>query len=529
MLAALSSASAAGVAEWKQRTVYQVMTDRFSRTDGVTANCENLSTYCGGSWKGIESRLDYLKDLGVDAIWISPILKNTEGGYHGFWTKNFEALNEKFGTEQDLVDMIAAAQARDIWVMLDIVLNHVGPGPISQISPTLFNSPYSYHEQCVISDAPETQPRLEQCRLGSGDGSLPDLNTEDNLVVQYLTDWTKNIVSKYKFNGLRLDAAKHIRKDFWPGVLQAADTFAVGEAYDARADYVAGYQQIIPSMQHYPFYAVIQETFVRGRRFADLEANRTLFQRTFPDHKAMLTFVENHDTTRFLNTPVAEELPSGTTGDTILYKNALTFLLLTDGIPSIFYGAEAVLSSPYNLDAHYSRNSLWQSKYDQDSNMYRWLRLVNSVRKSGGEDFFNANHTTLYMTDNVYAFQKGDAIAIINNVGLKLKQTDIYFNTNHAEGTVLTHLQTYYQTPRTSNDSLAAPITVGRNGAIQVTIQYGDPIVLFPQSKFQPPANTTMVLSPQLGGKLSSASGKNVPAQYMAAVLCLVALVVGVL
>jgi alpha-amylase len=135
--------------EWKTRVIYQLLTDRFSRTDGSTGGCD-LSKYCGGTFKGIQNNLDYIQDLGFNAIWISPVIENTEGGYHGYWLKNLYAFNPYFGTEQDFIDLVAECHKRDIWMMVDVVANHVGPvgTDYSQIVP--FNKPEHYHDYCII-------------------------------------------------------------------------------------------------------------------------------------------------------------------------------------------------------------------------------------------------------------------------------------------------------------------------------------------------------------------------------------------
>ena len=79
--------------EWRKRTIYQLLTDRFARNDGNQYDCQNLGNYCGGGYKGIINNLDYIQGMGFDAIWISPINKNRDGGYHGYWGTNLYDLN----------------------------------------------------------------------------------------------------------------------------------------------------------------------------------------------------------------------------------------------------------------------------------------------------------------------------------------------------------------------------------------------------------------------------------------------------
>ena len=95
--------------------------------------------------------MQYIKNLGADAIWISPIVKNIDGGYHGYWMSDLYSINPHFGTEQDLVDLITAAHALDIYVMVGVVGNHVGPvgTDYSQINP--FNKAEHYHDYCIVN------------------------------------------------------------------------------------------------------------------------------------------------------------------------------------------------------------------------------------------------------------------------------------------------------------------------------------------------------------------------------------------
>ncbi len=86
--------------EWKARTVYQVLTDRIDSTDGKAGSyCNDLSHYCGGTFKGIQNHLDYIAGMGFDAIWISPIVQNWPGSYHGYHCTDLYKINTNFGSE----------------------------------------------------------------------------------------------------------------------------------------------------------------------------------------------------------------------------------------------------------------------------------------------------------------------------------------------------------------------------------------------------------------------------------------------
>lgn len=111
---------AASSADWRSRRIYQVMTDRFARTDGsTTAECQTgVGDWCGGTWAGLINRLDYIQNMGFDAIWISPITLQLEGltvdgsAYHGYWQTNINEVEPNFGTSQDLQNLAAELHSR---------------------------------------------------------------------------------------------------------------------------------------------------------------------------------------------------------------------------------------------------------------------------------------------------------------------------------------------------------------------------------------------------------------------------------
>lgn len=124
-------AFAASFADWRGRTIYQVLTDRFARSDGsTTATCKTADrVYCGGSYQGITGKLDYIQGMGFDAIWISPITAQIQGNtpdgqaYHGYWQQHLDKLNTNFGSADDLRALSNALHSRGMLLMLDIVVN----------------------------------------------------------------------------------------------------------------------------------------------------------------------------------------------------------------------------------------------------------------------------------------------------------------------------------------------------------------------------------------------------------------------
>eukprot|EP00330_Aristerostoma_sp_ATCC50986_P007869 CAMPEP_0114598698 /NCGR_PEP_ID=MMETSP0125-20121206/21109_1 /TAXON_ID=485358 ORGANISM="Aristerostoma sp., Strain ATCC 50986" /NCGR_SAMPLE_ID=MMETSP0125 /ASSEMBLY_ACC=CAM_ASM_000245 /LENGTH=197 /DNA_ID=CAMNT_0001804771 /DNA_START=109 /DNA_END=703 /DNA_ORIENTATION=+ len=197
--------------------------------------------------------------MGFDAIWISPIPLNFEGAYHGYAAIDFYKLNPNFGTQEDLTNMINAAHDAGLWVMLDVVANHVGPvgTDFSQIVP--FNSSSNYH--------PEPNPKLEQstevqvCRLDN----LPDLDQDDSTTRQLLLDWVKGIVANNSFDGLRVDTVEEVKPEFWKEYIsEYAGVHAVGEVFNGDLDFVSGYQDYLPGLLNYPLFFTLRNCFISG-------------------------------------------------------------------------------------------------------------------------------------------------------------------------------------------------------------------------------------------------------------------------
>ena len=122
------------VTDWRDEVIYQILTDRFADGDSSNnhgVNVHDPSAYHGGDWQGIIDKLDYLQDLGVTALWISPAVKNVEAdagfsSYHGYWTQDFTRANSHFGNLAKLRELVDACHEQGIKVILDIVTNHVG-------------------------------------------------------------------------------------------------------------------------------------------------------------------------------------------------------------------------------------------------------------------------------------------------------------------------------------------------------------------------------------------------------------------
>ena len=393
--------------EWKTRSIYQLLTDRFARTSD-TGNCD-YSNYCGGNYQGIINKIPYIKGMGFDAIWVSPIIENTEGSYHGYHLTNLYALNTHFGTEDDFKNLVSACHENDIWVMVDVVANHVGPIGTNYGMINPFNSAEHYHDWCNINDW-NNQWEVENCRLCD----LPDLKQENDWVTQKLLDWIADIVQKYNIDGIRIDTIMEVPKWFWDKFRSSAGVFQIGEAFNGNPGYVADYQNHLDSVFNYPLYYQIKSGFCGSLK--SIEYYLFNQRNIFPAPEYLAVFVENHDNPRFLNE----------CRDNAKFTNAVIFSLLWEGIPVFYYAGEQYYSGGADPG---NREPLWDN-YNTQSPLYILLGKTNALRKEA--KIWNYKLVQRYADDNFYAFTRGNVLACFTNSN-GIQRTITYHEFNNGD------------------------------------------------------------------------------------------------
>lgn len=233
----VSSRSKGSDFDWDEAVVYFAVTDRFF--DGNSSNNEGgvpgsydkttnnglNSSYHGGDFAGLTQKLDYLQDLGVNTIWITPIVENqtvansvddptvTQAwGYTGYWTKDFTKIDAHLGTEAEFSALLDAAHAKGMKVMVDVVLNHTGYGDeITNYYNTNFKNEDGEVIRMLRGDD-EVVPGSDQMSSLSG---LPDFRTEDPEVRELIVEWQSNWISRYPIDYYRVDTVKHVDDTTW--------------------------------------------------------------------------------------------------------------------------------------------------------------------------------------------------------------------------------------------------------------------------------------------------------------------------
>eukprot|EP00762_Andalucia_godoyi_P003983 ANDGO_05677.mRNA.1 Alpha-amylase 1 len=411
VLVASGVASGLSREEWRNRTVYQALTDRFalsppSRTSSPP--CKDLRGYCGGTFAGLTAMLPYLVELGFDAVWISPVAPQVDdgsaGGYHGYWMQTVDArsVNPHFGSAQDLLTFVTTAHRAGVAVMADVVANHMGPVGTDYGRLDPFSSADYFHPWCEITDW-GNQSQVEVCRLAS----LPDLDQSHPFVRSTLIDWIQQLVVTFGFDGVRIDTVPEVHPDFWSAFAEAAGVFTIGEVFNGDVGYLARYAQeasVLDAVLSYPMFFSLRSVFAQQQSMRQIETTWFRYLQAFPKSLPFLgTFYDNHDNARAL----------GLNPDRTLYKNALAYVLFAEGLPIVYYGSEQAFSGgndPLN------RESLWPH-YDPTSEMYLWIQTLNRIRKNRPEDMYGAPQVQRYADDSFYAFSRGMTLVLMTNVG----------------------------------------------------------------------------------------------------------------
>jgi alpha-amylase len=443
----LSGVLAADTKSWKSRSIYFAMTDRIAKGANDDGRCDNLGRYCGGTFKGLESKLDYIQGMGFDSVWITPVVDNHKNGYHGYHARHLYEINSNYGTADDLKSLINTAHAKGMYIMVDVVTNHMGPGPISENSPAPLNQESAYHPDCQIDYA--NQDSVERCRLAG----LPDINTSDPAVRAVFKDWVKWLVSEFKVDGLRIDTVKHVEKDFWPSFAWASGVYTIGEVWNGDVEMVAGYDDTMAGFLNYPVYYPLNRFFQQEKTSPQELVD--MFDRVgqlFRDPTTLGNFIDNHDVPRWLNQK----------NDISLLKNALAYVFLARGIPIVYYGTEQAYAGGQDPA---NREDLWRSGFSTGSDMYQAISRLAAVRSAAGGLPGN-DHVHLHIADHAYAFSRkgGDVIALTTNYGAG-HDTQYCFNT---------------QRPNTTweNQFGGGDFSSDDTGLVCVQVVNGEPVVL---------------------------------------------------
>ncbi|CAD8189678.1 unnamed protein product [Paramecium octaurelia] len=460
--------------EWKSRTVYQLLTDRFATSTGKSSSC-NLSKYCGGDYKGIINNLDYITNMGFDAIWISPVNDNYDDGYHGYWYRNMYDVNKNFGNAQDLKNLVTACHNKGVWVMVDVVANHMGNTNQDYTKNYPFNQSAHYHDYCIISDNDfntHNLANIQKCRLAG----LADLNQDNSFVQSELINWIKWLITEYQFDGIRIDTVMMVKTDFWTKFTNAAGVYSVGEVFDGDMGFLKQFIGPINGLLNYPLFYTLRDVLLHNKGMNTLETFFNNIASSFGKANLpyMGNFNDNHDNARFLNDAVTGYIPQDfeffgensnftvTALKKLQFKAITAFTLTSVGIPMIYYGTEQYYAGGNDPN---NREVLW-NHLDQTSEMYKFIKTINEARKT--TKAASQDQIQRYADADIYAFTRGTLFAAFSNKYDKQVVKSITYHP-YAEGTTLCNI--FYTTDCVKVAS----------GAFPLYLNYGEVKIFIPK------------------------------------------------
>lgn len=445
--------------------VYLIMPDRFSNGDISNDSVEDLSEKAdrknydgrhGGDIKGIISKLDYLQDLGITAIWNTPLMEDNQQrtSYHQYAITDYYKTDARFGTNADYALLSAECKKRGIKLIMDMVTNHCGLEhwwmkdlPSSDWLHQYDKFTNSNHRKTTIYDPYATQEDIDLNVNGWFDGSMPDLNQKNQLLVNYFIQNNIWWIEYANLSGIRMDTypyndAKGMAT--WAkAIMDEYPNFnIVGETWLSTASEIAywqkdalnadGYNSYLPCVMDFQLSDAIARAFNQENdNWSDglIRLYNSLAKDYFYPHpENLFIFAENHDTDRFMTM---------VKGDFSKYKLMMSFLLTTRGIPQIYYAAEILMDGKKSDGdglmrkdfpggwPHDERNAFEESgrtekenlAFDFTKKLLNW-RKANPVIHTGElKHFIPQNNIYVYFRTN----KEKTVMVILNNKNEKQK------------------------------------------------------------------------------------------------------------
>lgn len=361
------------------KVVYQIFPSRFATHKqvkdsvwyqapiGPKANLE-------GSLRGIIQRLDYIKSLGVDIIYLTPIFYSNSS--HKYDTIDYYTIDPSFGTEADLKELVDKAHGMGLRVILDGVFNHTSPDFFAFADVAKHGAASPYKDWYYIDKFPVCRiPGLHNYKCFGYFWGMPKVNLQCTGAAAYFTKVALHWLRRTGADGWRLDVGDEISHHFWRSFRRAVksefpEALIVGEVWHHAPDFLQGDQW--DSVMNYPFYRNILDFAAEGRITASAFLGNLGFQRGNTHSAAyplLWNLIGSHDTARILH--LCGE-------DKKRHKLAAALQLLLPGMPMIYYGDEVGMTGAKDPDCR--RGMLWDEA-KQDKDMLRWYQNLLRLRR----------------------------------------------------------------------------------------------------------------------------------------------------
>ena len=441
--------------------LYMLMPDRFAQGAGHQPQIKGMRPYVedrskpslrhGGDLNGIREHLDYFTDLGVTALWLTPVLENdspdNEQGYstyHGYATTNYYRVDPRFGTNADYRRLCDEAHQKGLKVVMDMIFNHCGfehPWVADMPSKDWFNTP-EWLEQSGGTSTPNEQYLqtsyvltpvldpytseidLKETTEGWFVPTMPDLNQHNPHVMRYLIQNSKWWVETVGIDGIRMDTYPYAFADAMAAWMKELNEEypnfnTVGETWVTEPAYTAAWQDnphtthqspitrtYLKTVMDFSFYDKLSRARNEETRGMfdglNLIYNSFVYDYLYPNPSSVMAFIENHDTDRFL----------GNGRDTLALKQALALLMTVRRIPQLYYGTEVLMNGTKEVtDGNVRKDfpggfpgdthSCFTDRTKAEDSMYRWMQRLLHWRQ-GNETIIRGMQTQFRPHNGIY-------------------------------------------------------------------------------------------------------------------------------
>ena len=428
--------------------MYLIMADRFC--DGNPANnkigdsldqfrSKDLDGRKGGDSEGIISKLDYLKDLGITSLWITPMLENNMWmSYHGYAATDLYKIDPRFGSNELFKELVNQAHNKGLKIILDHVSNHIGINhwwmkdlPFSDwINGTPENHLPANHNKMTFPDPHSPGEAVDLTWDGWFTDYMPDLNQANPFLKRYLIQNTIWWIEYLGLDGIREDTYPYCNQyylsDWVKTIMDEYPTLnIVGEIWTGNPSYLAAYQQNnkfgvhvnshLPCVTDFALSDALRD-YLSGKKGLEGIFNTLAQDFLYYDPNNLLTFFDNHDIPRALY--IANN-------DVDKYKIALTILLTTRGIPKLFYGSEIGIVGD---DNHGTIRSPFPGGFEGDSTD----AFLSYHRTEYENDIYNFTQNLLELRKKYKSLSQGDLIHFY-----PFDKVYVYFRETNDESTMI--------------------------------------------------------------------------------------------
>lgn len=444
--------------------LYMLMPDRFADGDPSNNDIKGLNTYKtdrsqpslrhGGDLEGIRKHLDYFKELGVTALWFTPVLENNSpdgngsSTYHGYATTDYYRVDPRFGTNEEYKRLCDEAHSKGLKVVMDMIFNHCGfehPWVADMPSRDWLNTPewldarkdktkpevndkylQTSYKLTPIVDPYASKVDFKETVEGWFVPTMPDLNQKNPHVMTYLIQNSEWWIETVGIDGIRMDTYPYADAEgmaVWMKTLgeEYPNFNVVGETWVTEPAYTAAWQKdskisnsnsYLGTVMDFSFYDKINQAkredtdgFTTGMNRI---YNNFVYDYLYPNPSSVMAFIENHDTDRFL----------GNGKDSTALKQALAILLTVNRIPQLYYGTEVLMNGTKEVtdgnvrkdfpggfagDTHNAFTA--EGRTRAENAMFTWLSKLLHWRQ-GNDVIVNGKQTQFIPYNGVYVIAR---------------------------------------------------------------------------------------------------------------------------